>query len=556
MIKKIPVGISDFKELIQDNYYFVDKTLFIKDIIEDGAKAILLPRPRRFGKTLNMSMLKYFFEKTQEDNSVLFQNLEICNYKDIMNYQGKYPVIYISFKDIKYSNWKDCREAIAFLISSIFEDFKYVIDEKSSEQEQYYYNKILSSNSSIVELEMSFKVLTELLYKKTGKKPIVLIDEYDVPIQEAYLKKYYDELIGFMRNFFSGALKDNIYLEKAVLTGILRVAKESIFSGLNNLIIYSILSPYYNQYFGFTEKELEILLNYYKINCDIENIKEWYNGYKFGELTIYNPWSVLNYIRERKMGFRAYWANTSSNDLIRDLLAKGNNAVKSELETLINGKKLVKAIDENIVMNEIEMSTENLWSFLLFSGYLKILNTEIIDGRVYCTLGIPNKEVKFIYEEIILKWFKENINNDEFLHMLTALTKGDIDTFDMIFADTVEKTLSYFDVSGESEKFYHAFVLGMLVALKDTHDVKSNRESGYGRYDVMIIPKDKQNLGIIIEFKKINKRRKETLEDGVEKALNQIEEKDYKQELLDLGIKNIIELGIAFEGKEVLVKSK
>lgn len=555
-MKKIPIGISDFREIIENNYYFVDKSLLIKEIIEDDSKVILIPRPRRFGKTLNMTMLKYFFKSIEAENINLFDNLQVSKYESIMRLQKSYPVIYITFKDMKHSSFENCMEAMAFLMAGIFEEFKESIYLDCSKEEKEYFDNILARKCSLVELEMSFKILIKLLYKVMKKKPILLIDEYDVPIQQAYLNGYYTEFIGFMRNFLSGALKDNDYIEKAVMTGILRVAKESIFSGLNNIKVYSLTSSKYKQYFGFTENEVEELLEYYNIKTKLENIRYWYNGYNFGGAVIYNPWSILNYIKDIDRGLICHWINTSSNDLIKDILGKSDNKIKVDCESLIEGDSLEKRINENIVLEDVDVSSENIWSFLLFTGYLKVSDVKNIDGNIVGKLSIPNKEVNILFKDIILGWFNKAHINEDFNDMLVALIKGDIETFDIMFSNTVEKTLSYFDVAGESEKFYHAFVLGMLVALKDSHDVKSNRESGYGRYDVMVIPKDKSKLGLIIEFKKVNKRRNETLEEAATKALEQIEHNKYSLELKELGIKKILELAIVFDGKEVMIREK
>ncbi|SHH48924.1 AAA family ATPase [Tepidibacter thalassicus] len=551
-MKKVPIGVSDFKELITENYYYVDKSLFVKEIIDDGAKVILLPRPRRFGKTLNMSMLKYFFEKNDEDNKCLFKNLKVNKYKDIMDMQGKYPVIYLTFKDVKDGNFQKCYEKMKEIISIEYYKHKYLLDNHLKGIEETYFKKILSMEASQGQYETSLKNLSKFLSEYYNQKTIVLIDEYDTPIQSGYLSGYYKEIIEFMRNFLSGVLKDNEYLQKGVLTGILRVAKESIFSGLNNLEVCTILNNHYSDKFGFLEGEVEEILKYYNIEFEMDEVRKWYNGYMFGENVIYNPWSILNYVKNHEKGFRPYWVNTSSNDLVKIVLTKAGETVKKELEDLIKGKTIVKQMNEDIVMNDIENGSENVWSFLLFSGYLKVINENLKMGRSFCTLEIPNFEVKYLYEEIILAWFKESINNEKFNYMLKSLTTGDIETFEDIFSEYIIKSASYFDIE-ESEKFYHAFVLGILVALNEEYEVKSNRESGYGRYDVALIPKDRNKLGIIMEFKKVNKRRKETLEIAADKAIAQIKEKNYKQELLDMGIENIIELGIAFEGKEVLV---
>ncbi|SHJ72072.1 AAA family ATPase [Tepidibacter formicigenes] len=552
-MKKVPIGVSDFKELITENYYYVDKSLFVKEIIDDGAKVILLPRPRRFGKTLNMSMLKYFFEKRDEDNKYLFENLNINKYEDIMDMQGKYPVIYLTFKDIKDGNFQKCYEKMKEIISIEYYKHKYLLDNHLKGIEETYFKKILSMEASQGQYETSLKNLSKFLSEYYNQKTIVLIDEYDTPIQSGYLSGYYKEIIEFIRNFLSGALKDNEYLQKGVLTGILRVAKESIFSGLNNLEVCTILKNHYSDKFGFLEGEVEEILKQYNIEFEMDEVRKWYNGYIFGENVIYNPWSILNYVKNHEKGFRPYWVNTSSNDLIKNVLAKSGEKIKIELEDLIKGKDIVKTINEDIVIHDIDKGSENVWSFLLFSGYLKVVKEEFKRGRVYCNLKIPNAEVNYLYEEIIMSWFSESINNDKFDVMLKSLINGDIKTFGKILKEFVLNSISYFDTAKESEKVYHAFVLGMLVALCDDYQVKSNRESGYGRYDVALIPRDKSKLGIIIEFKKVDKDDKETLDIAAKNALKQIKEKNYKQELLDIGIKNIIELGIAFEGKEVLV---
>jgi hypothetical protein len=552
-MKKISLGCSDFKRTIEDNYYFVDKSLFIKEVVQDGSAVILLPRPRRFGKSMNMSMLKCFFEKTEESNKELFENLNIYRDEKVMENQGQYPVIFITFKDVKDSLFENCYLKILEIIIKEYDKNKYVL-EVLSKSEKEYYNKILSGNANKAEYESSIKNLTEFLTRFNKKRTFVLIDEYDVPIQSGYLNNYYDEVIEFIRNLLSGALKDNSYLEKGILTGILRVAKESIFSGLNNISVCTILSSRYSEYFGFTEKEVEETLKYHGIEANLEEVKAWYNGYIFGDRIIYNPWSILNYVYNFKDGFKAYWTNTSSNDLVKKLITKGGSELKKELEQLIKGEALEKRVNEDIVMGEIDKGTENVWSFLLFSGYLKVVKKRLDMGELYCNLSIPNKEVNYLYRQIILGWFRESINNDEFSIMLKSLVTGDIKTFGKILKLFVKNSMSYFDATGsESEKVYHAFVLGMLLGLGDNYEVKSNRESGYGRYDVMVIPKDASKIGIIIEFKKVDEEDDEDLEKAVDAALQQVKDKDYKSELIERGVKNIIQLGIAFQGKKVLV---
>ncbi|MFD3156636.1 AAA family ATPase [Haloimpatiens sp. FM7330] len=555
MKKKIPIGVSDFKKVIEDNYYFVDKSLFIKEIVEDGSEVILLPRPRRFGKTLNMSMLKYLYEKSEEDNRHLFEGLKINNYEDIMTMQGKYPVIYITFKDEKHSKWERCKDGFEGIVINEFSRHDYILEgDALKEYEKKKVMQILEGTAPYSTYLNGLKILSQYLYKFHKQKVVILIDEYDVPIQSGYMHGYYDEVIEFMRIFLSGGLKDNTYLEKSVLTGILRVAKESIFSGMNNLKVSTLISSHYNSSFGFLEDEMQDMLKYYGIEYETKEVQNWYNGYRFGDKTIYNPWSILNYVDNYREGFKPYWVNTSSNDLVKRVLAKGGEILKMELEDLVEGKEIEKEINENIVMHDINAESNNAWSFLLFSGYLKVVDKKIERARTYCKLKIPNLEVKYLYEDIILAWFRENISGEKFNVMLKSLVTGDIKIFSKIFREFILNSVSYFDVSGkESEKVYHSFVLGALIALSDEYQVKSNRESGYGRYDIMIIPRDINKKGIVIEFKKVDKDDNETLEKCAQNALNQIEDRNYKRELLDRGVKDVIELGIAFEGKKSMI---
>lgn len=557
MNKKLPIGLSDFKRLIEDDYYYIDKSLLIKELMDDGSSVILLPRPRRFGKTLNISMLKYFFQKSNTDTSYLFKNLAIWTQDEkYREMQGKYPVLFITFKDIKDRCWDSTYNKIKLLISSLYEEHRYLLDtEVLSEKEKNIFKKIASLEAENFHYDLSIRDLSLYLERYHKRKVIILMDEYDVPIQSGYFNGYYDDIVNFMRNFLSGALKDNSSLEKGVLTGILRVAKESLFSGINNLNVSSFLNYKFSNHFGLLEDEVVTILNYYNIGFQMKEIKDWYNGYIFGENVIYNPWSVINYADKWKDGLRPYWVNTSSNDLVRKLLTTSPPEVKNELELLIKGETLNKVISDDIVFGDIEKSTNTLWSFLLFSGYLKAESKELIEGTLYCNLVIPNKEVKYLYNNIILSWFEESIYSDKLSNMLKGLTSGDLETFEYIFREFVMKTFSYFDVSGtEPEKVYHAFVLGLLVSLGSTHFVKSNRESGYGRYDVLIIPKDLTKKGIVIEFKKVNKFRNETLEAAVDLALKQIDDKNYAEELITFGVKDIIKLAIVFDGKDVMIK--
>ena len=551
--KRIQIGTSDFKELIENNNYFVDKSLLIKEFIENGGKIILTPRPRRFGKTLNLSMLRYFFDiRTKEETKDLFLGLNIENEKDIMKLQGEYPVIFITFKNQKHLNYNEFVDGMRVLIFNLYREHEYLLEsDKLTEIDKREYKKVLNEEINVAVLQNSINDLMYYLNKHYGKKVMLFIDEYDVPIQEGYVRGYYDSMIVLIRNLLTSALKDNSYVEKSLITGILRVAKESIFFGLNNLEVNTLLRYNFNDKFGFTENEVKELATYYNAIENIEGIKKWYNGYVFGGKIIYNPWSVLNYLKNMREGFMPYWINSSSNDLIKRLLLKGDKDMKLELEDLMEGKSISKVIDDNIVMSEVEDSNQNIWSFLLMSGYLKAVKTENIRGRLNCELRIPNEEVLIFYRNLIEKWFQETMTNQKYELMLDMLTTGEIEMFSGIFEDFVINNLSYFDVAGkEPEKVYHAFVLGMLISLSEKYEVKSNKESGYGRYDFMLIPKDISKIGIVFEFKKIDDFLKITIEEATTAALKQIEEMKYAQELISKGIKKIIKLAIVFKGKE------
>ena len=556
MKKTIQVGTSNFKELIEENHFFVDKSLLIKEFVQNGAKVILTPRPRRFGKTLNMSMLKHFFDiENKEENKNLFKGLKIENEKEIMKMQGRYPVIFLSFKDQKHFNFNNLEESISILISHLFRDYEYLLDsEKLSELDKKELKRYMAKEASVIEYSGGLNVLMKFMYKHYNEKIIVLIDEYDVPLQEAFIRGYYEEALVLVRNILTAALKDNVYLEKALVTGILRVAKESIFSGLNNLEVNTILGLNFNDKFGFEEEEVKDLLQYYDLECKMDEVKNWYNGYMFGGKVIYNPWSVLNYIKNNEQGFMPYWINSSGNELIKRLLSRGTKETKECLEELIKGNAITKIVDDHIVMKDVDEDEENIWSFLTMSGYLKPIKQELIRGKIKCDLKIPNEEVHIFYENLIEKWFKESLTSQNYNTMLKALITKDIETFDEIFTEFIMRNMSYFDVSGkEPEKVYHAFVLGMIVSLNNEYEVKSNKESGYGRYDVMLIPRDASNLGIIIEFKRIKETNSKTIKTGIEEALKQIEENKYEAELIDRGVGDILKLAIVFKGKKVKI---
>lgn len=553
------LGTSNFEKIIDNNGYFVDKTLLIKDLIDDGSEVTLLPRPRRFGKTLNLSMLQYFFEKHVENtkgNKHLFKNLKIMKEdKKYQSHLGQYPIIFLTFKDVKEATWNGCFEKLQNTISSEFERHSYLLEKNIlNDSEKIYFKEITERKNSSSNLSYSLKTLSNYLQRFYNQKVIILIDEYDMPLTTGYANNYYTEIRDFIRNLLSGALKDNSSLERGVLTGILRVAKESIFSGLNNPLICTIMDDKLSSHFGFTEEEVSELLKYYNINTPIETIRQWYNGYIFGETLIYNPWSIVTFIK--KDGLLAnHWVNTSSNDIIRDLITTSHNEIKEEFENLLHGGSVTAMITDTIVYDDIEEDYNVLWGFLLFCGYLKVIDKKLVDGEYECKLIIPNNEVKNLFTMIIKQWFTKSIKSKKVINEIeNALTSGDIKFFTELFQTYVENSFSYFDVQGETpEEFYHAFVLGIMVTFRDSYEIRSNRESGYGRYDVMLIPRDRVNhYGIIFEFKR--KRPSETLEEALESGMKQIIDKNYKQELLSFGIKNIREIAIAFEGKKSLLK--
>ena len=552
--KKLPIGISDFRKVIEENYYYVDKSLLIKELVDGGSGTILLPRPRRFGKTLNLSMLRYFYEIAENDTSGLFQQLAIWQQGDsYTRHQGTYPVIFLTFKDIKSEIWQECFEKLKDVISKEYLRHKHILNSgQMDDYEKKVYRDIIELTASNSAYENSLVYLSVYLERYYKQKTVILIDEYDTPIQQGYIQDYYKEVTPFMRNLLSGALKDNNSLEKGVLTGILRVAKESIFSGLNNLQVSSLLHPRFGSYFGLLEHEVEEMLQYYEADSKTEEVKGWYNGYVFGDSTIYNPWSIINYADNWQIGLQPYWVNTSSNDLVKQIIARSNPKVKEELESLLRGGSILKEINDNIVFGEIENNSETLWSFLLMSGYLKKNSQVLLEGITTCELSIPNKEVAGLYRQIVREWFREGTFGHQYEQMLQGLLEGDMETFEPLFQEIVMNTLSYFDLSGKRpENVYHSFVLGLLVSLGDQYEVKSNRESGYGRYDVMLIPRDLTKKGIIIEFKKVNALKKETLQEAVQQALQQIERKQYEQELRARGITNFLKIAMAFDGKEV-----
>jgi len=545
--KKLPVGIDDFKKVIDNNYYFADKSMFIDELLNKKSEVTLLPRPRRFGKTLNMSMLNYFFNiEDRELNKDLFNNLNILN-TDKMTHQGEYPVIYISLKDIKVSNWIECFEEVKKLLKDIFNTKRY-IREKLDESEKIDFDKIEFLNET-GDFMGALKNLSKYLFKFYGRKTIILIDEYDTPLVTAHSQGYYDEAIFFFRNFLSAALKGNPYLEFAVLTGILRIAKESIFSGLNNITVSTILDNNFN-YFGLTEIEVEEALKYYELDYELEEIKKWYNGYRFGDKLVYNPWSIINCINNKELN--PYWINTSDNALIKQLLAKNDKKVFEELELIFKGESIWETISENIIFDDLN-NTNTLWSLMLFSGYLTYEKMRIspITGLKSYSLKIPNQEIKSFFRQSFIETYTKG-DVHFYGTMMEDLFLGNLNSFVNKFKKMYMSAVSYHD-TGDSEKYYHHFMLGVLLTLGDKYIITSNRESGYGRYDIALEPKDKSNYGLIFEFKIGDKN---SIEEKAREALAQINEKKYDVAMKNNGVSKVIKIGMAFSGKDVTIEGE
>lgn len=548
MKRRLPIGISDFREIVEEGYVYVDKTLLIEELMENGAKIVLIPRMRRFGKTLNLSMLSYFFEKSSLDTSFLFQSLKIWHNEKMRALQGQFPVIFLTLKDIKFQTWQDTHKAFSAVIADEFRRHRYLLEgDTLAVEEKSLFLKILEQEDNLTLLSNSLKYLTEWLYRYHGKRVVLLIDEYDTPAHAAYVGGFYDILIPFLRNWLSSGLKDNKFLEKGVLTGILRIAKETIFSGLNNVKTYTILNEDFQDKFGFLHSEVQMLLQEYGLEKNSEELKQWYNGYIIGSCAgVYNPWSVLNCLADEGV-LSPYWVNTSENGLMKKLITCAPWDLKSDLEVLLKGGCIEKTVEDGIVFSQLENNSEAIWSLLLFSGYLT-LDAKPQYG-MSTKLRIPNREVEELYKSLIAEWFKTTLAETNYRLLLKSLVTGDIDTFSQIFQKFFSSSISMFDTGGDApEKGYHAFVLGMLLGLKDTYEIKSNRESGYGRYDVMLIPKNSDDLGVVMEFKKADNV---SLDDALVSALKQIEEKKYAQELEERGISRILKLALAFQGKKV-----
>ena len=540
-MKKIPIGVDDFKKLIENNAYYIDKTKFIADILNDAAEVKLFTRPRRFGKTLNMSTFKYFFDiQNKDENRKLFNGLDIEKSQYISE-QGKYPVIFISMKGIKAPNWEDYLFQIKTLIKELYNEFSF-IREILNKSELDSFDKIWLKKDD-GEYSNALKNLTAYLYKYYKKEVILLIDEYDNPLITAYEYHYYDDALPFFKVFYGEALKTNPYLKMGVMTGIIRVIKAGIFSDLNNLRVYSILSKQYSDFFGFTQNEVENALEDFNIKYELPDVKIWYDGYKFGNSEVYNPWSILNFLEDREL--EAYWVGTSNNFLINDILKNTNSEINDSLEKLFNGKRIEEIITDNSDLSSL-LSYHEIWELLLFSGYLTI--DKKIDRKLY-SLRIPNKEINELFKD---EFIDVNFGESLFRNTMEALKKNKIYSFEKYLQNILLKSTSYYDTSNED--FYHGLILGMTLYLDRDYYVTSNRESGLGRYDVIVEPKNKNNRGFILEFK-VTKIEKD-LEKVSKEALKQIIDKKYDTQLKERGIKDITLLGIAFFGKILKVSHK
>ena len=550
-MQQLPIGISDFKKIRENNFYYIDKSLIIKEFLYSSESCLLL-RPRRFGKTLNLSMIKYFFD-IKEDNRHIFKGLKIEKEKEF-KLLNKHPVIFLTFKDIKSSNYEECMQKVYNEINKLVSEYYNDIMDVANQSQKITLENIFLKKAIKGDYESILLLLSELLYKKYNTQVVILIDEYDTPIHYSYTKGYYDEFIEFMRGFLSAGFKDNSYLFKGLITGILRVSKESIFSGLNNVISYTLLDKEFSDKLGFTIDETKKLLKDYNLNEKFNEVMDNYNGYKIGDIDILNPWSVLNYTSKGKKALPLpFWANTSSNDILVHLVKISSFEFKKNLEKIVKNEIIEDIeINQNITFPLLEKDERMIYSLMFFAGYLKCEHKEFIGSSYYCDLKAVNKEVLYIFENIIQEWINEGYRNSELQSMLKYLLNGEIEYFEEMLNDFILKTLSYFDTSKKIEAVYHAFLLGMLVNLKPRYEVISNGESGYGRFDIMILPKkDKNKLAIIMELKKL---KDETPDKALQKALNQIEEKKYDTIAKEKGYSNILKLGIVFDGKKVWMK--
>ena len=551
--KAIPVGIENFEDIIKDNYYYVDKSMLIEDILVNRAAVTLFTRPRRFGKTLNMSMIKYFFDvRNKDENRKLFEELKIFG-SEYMKEQGKYPVIFVSLKDLRGDTWEGTFENLKSFISDLYAEFE-DMREIMNKRDKIKFDKIFYEEEK-GDYETSLKLLSNYIYKYYGKKVIILIDEYDAPIINAFDKGYYNEAINFFQVFYSSALKTNDSLKYGILTGITRIIKEGIFSGLNNLYVNTILSKNYSEYFGLLEDEVIEMLDYFQMKYKTKEVKDWYNGYRFGDKEIYNPWSIVNYIKEKEL--KAYWANVSGNTLLENMLDQAGEDVYTDLKRFTDGESIEKYISDGTTIKSLLSNDDEIWQLFLYSGYLTKAKEQIeIDETLEYTniynLKIPNKEIRKYFGDMFLNRFFGTELKTSIL--IKALESGDIKKFEKTLGEIMVNMLSHFDLDSEMEKIYQVFMIGLVGFLMGKYEIISNNESGYGRYDFAMIPIKNNEKAYLMEFKISKTEKGMTLK--AEEALKQIDEKKYDTRLKARGIKNILEIGIAFYGKKVKVFSK
>ncbi|MDY4078694.1 MAG: AAA family ATPase [Clostridium sp.] len=560
--KPLPIGIDKFDKLIDGGYYYVDKTLFIKELLDMKGEVNLFTRPRRFGKTLALSMVQCFFETGYDylgrpiNNERLFDGLAIMEQGEkYTKHFGKYPVISLSLKSAKQPEFEMAYLSIVEEISNEFERHKEVLENKGIlESDKEKYKAIMERRADKISYAKSIAFLSKVLAIHYQKNVIILIDEYDVPLENAYFKGFYEEMTDFIRSLFESALKTNPFLEFSVITGCLRISKESIFTGLNNLEIISILNETYSENFGFTQLEVDKILEFYDIKNKKKEMKKWYDGYLFGNTEVYNPWSVINYVKSlcanSKSYPKPYWSNTSSNSIIRSLIEKADMKTKSEIQELIDGNAIEKAVFEEVTYEDINKKDDNLWSFLLFTGYLKKVSKRQEGENIYVKMAIPNSEVRYIYKNMIIEWFNNKIKQKDFSKMYEAMFNGDELTFEEELVSVLEETISFND---SYENFYHGFLVGVLSNI-DNYEIKSNRESGIGRSDIIIKYPNRRGKAVIIEIKVA--KNVNDLENKCYEALNQIEEKKYDMELVQDGYKDILKYGIVFYKKDCMIKCK
>lgn len=556
--KRLPIGISDYKTVISEDYYYVDKTDFIRQIVEEGSLVTMFPRPRRFGKTLNLSTLRYFFEKTEGNiYRPLFEGKRIEQWKDYDKYQGKYPVIFITLKDCKGDTYPETLKLLAIALQKEFIRHKYLLkDDQLEEAYRSDFEVLYWGRATEAQMKNSLGLLSDMLTAHWGIPPLVLLDEYDTPVHVAFDKGFYNEMIGLMRVFMSSVFKDNTDIFRGVITGILRISKEYVFSGLNNMDVDTILDLPMCTAFGFTQEETDRMLDDYSFGLCQEAVKEWYNGYLFGGQVVYNPWSVLCCVNKGGI-LSPYWVNTGSDVLLRYLLAEGPTQVRQGVEALIQGGTLRSVINDKLSFPDLLAEQSNIWSFMLFCGYLKASDPKSVNDLMEYTLEVPNREVKTVFTTIIRSWINAGpVKNDRLELMLQALDENNMNVFQRVLNEFVVDTLSYYDTSGrDPEKVYQAFLLGMLVS-SGAYEVSSNRESGLGRYDILLRPHDISKQGIIMELKVYNQLFDETVESVLASALKQIEDKQYDSILRAAGVTSVLKMAITFDGKRVWVKTQ